>query len=55
MKDERGSSAQLHPSAFILLPSPRPLTPISRNTLIAQLCPAEPMTDPAGWHPALHE
>jgi hypothetical protein len=28
---------------------------MSPNTFIAQLCPADPITDPAGWHPALQE
>ena len=28
---------------------------ISRKTRLAALCPAAPMTEPAGWQPALHE
>ena len=29
--------------------------PMSFSTRTAALCPAQPMTDPAGWQPALHE
>ena len=35
-------------------PDPR-LRAEEYQTRMAALCPADPITDPAGWHPALHE
>ena len=42
-------------SDFWLRHSGFPPTPMSFSTRIAALCPAEPITEPAGWQPALHE